>query len=99
VSGDLTLLSKWGYDKGVVPIPLPRGVIKIEVGGACVMVADFFICAFLTFGAFVLVVERSSRATYLVMITSKPPKPEPCSSFAKGKFEAWKENEVFLGCT
>ncbi len=60
------------------------------------MGADFFLCALLAFGTFVLAAERSSLATCLATFASKPSEPEPCPTIAERKFEERGRGEVFL---
>jgi hypothetical protein len=69
--------SPWGGGGGGVPVPLPGGAIRVGIGGAIVGLVDFLLDALLTFGAFVLASERSSLATCLAAVTSKPFELEP----------------------
>jgi hypothetical protein len=44
----------------MIPNPLPRGVFNGKMDGVGVEAVAFFICVCFEFGAFALIVERSS---------------------------------------
>jgi hypothetical protein len=81
----------------MVPILLLGGVISIGVGGARTRTTGFLLWTFFELGALALVVERSSWATCLAAIVSKPSKLTPRPKFADKGFEVRKEREVFGG--
>ncbi len=78
----------------MVPVPLLGGVTNVRVGGAHTRLASFLLWTFFELGVLALAAERSSQATCLATITSKPPKPMPISTSVDKGSEMRKEREV-----
>ncbi len=78
----------------MVPNPLPRGVTSVGIGGARTKAIGFLLWMFFKLGVLALVVGRSSRATCLAAIVSKPPRSTNKQTFVNKGFEVRKERKV-----
>jgi len=83
----------------VVLGPLPRNMIKVELGGVVVGVVDFLLIALLSFSSFALVAKRSSLATCLATTAPKLTEPDLCPLIAENNFEVRRRREVIFGGT